>query len=439
MSARITMPTEEQLPPGPLRELISGLHRLHVDAGAPSSRQVSAAIEKDDDARGKPSHETVSAILRRPGQVPRWENVQSIVRTLASWSHRRPDVDAEVSRFHPLWQAADLAAGAPEGQAGMSWQVDPADYSRPLPKAMAAQAEPHSFVALLEQMDNEGQDRLLPPLAAALWKPPGSASYCIEVMDEFRSAGRSKPAHAVLVAGALSYQFQELAAQLRALGRPEADQVDETAHRYMPLPYVWEHIWTLAPRTGRLGEPNLARPLFKKMTAHRELSEIVIFVASDTFRKEPSFADRRPLPPGFEVEPLADTFLIAIATTYGEEQLLELTDHMRETGLSAETSQMWRHIAEQRVPLAPVLRALRDSERTWEITAVLRRLMPQILLPGRDGPAKRAARLSAVLDELPKAGLFEETETLLQLLADYCRSQEQVGNAYRTLLTPYRL
>ncbi|MFC8374016.1 hypothetical protein ACFUIT_39765 [Streptomyces sp. NPDC057239] len=430
MPTRITMPTEEQLAPGPLRELISGLHRLYMDAGAPSSRQVSAAIEADSGARGAPSHETVSAILRRPAQVPRWENVQAMVRTLASWSHRRPDIDAEVSRFHQLWQAAELAPAADEAEIGAPWHADPADYIRPLPKAMAALTEPHSFVALLEQMDNEGQDRLLPPLAAALWKPPQSAKYCIEVMDEFHSAGRSKLAHAVMVAGALSDQFQELSAELRALGRHEADQVLETAHRYMPLQRVWEHAGTLAPDPKSTGGTAPARLLFEEMTRHRDPSELVNFLTSEEFQT--ASGDGR--------EQLADALLTAIATTYGEEQLLELTDQMRDTGLAAETSRLWRSIAEERTPLAPVLRALRDNERTWETTAVLRRLIPQLLVSKhRDNAATRTARMSAVLDELPKAGLYEETETLLQLIADYYRSHESLSYEYGALLTPYRL
>ncbi|MFE2011338.1 hypothetical protein [Streptomyces sp. NPDC059491] len=431
MPTRITMPTEEQLPPGPLRELISALYRLYMDAGAPSSRQVSAAIAEDSGARGAPSHETVSAALRRPGQVPRWENVQSIVRTLASWSHRRLDIDAEVSRFHQLWQAAELAPEADEDGIGTPWHVDPADYSRPLPKAMAAQIEPHSLVALLEQMENEGQDRLLPPLAAALWRLPTTAKYCIEVIDEFHSAGRPKLAHTVLAAGALSCRFQELSAELRALGQQEADQVLDTAHRYMPLPYVWEHVGTLAPAdTKNTGDTAPARILFARMTQHRDPSEIVSFLTSTEFHTEP----------GDDRAQLADTFLTAIATTYDEEQLLELTDHMRETGLVAETSCLWRHIAEQRTPLAPVIRALRDDERTWETTAVLRRLLPPLLLrPYYGEAATRAARMSAVLDELPKAGMFEETETLLQLLAGYCRSQQRCDDEYKALLTPYRL
>ncbi|WP_105974946.1 hypothetical protein [Streptomyces geranii] len=429
MPTRITMPSEEQLAPGPLRELISGLHRLYMDAGAPSSRQVSAEIEADSGARGAPSHETVSAILRRPAQVPRWENVQAMVRTLASWSHRRPDVDAEVSRFHQLWQAAELAPAADEGEIGAPWHTDPADYSRPLPKAMAALTEPHSFVALLEQMDNEGQDRLMPPLAAALWTPPQSAKYCIEVMDEFHSAGRSKLANTVIVAGALSDQFQELSAELRALGRREADQVLETAHRYMPLQRVWEHARTLLPDPENTAETNPARLLFKEMTQHREPSELVNFLTSDEIRT----------PIGDDRKQLADTLLTAIAATYGEEQLLELTDHMRDTGLAAETSRLWRHIAEKRTPLAPVLRALRDNERTWETAAVLRRLIPQLALsPYEEDTTTRIARMSAVLDELPKAGLYEETETLLQLIADYCRAKS-IPTEYRALLTLYRL
>ncbi|MFJ8770233.1 hypothetical protein [Streptomyces clavifer] len=429
MSTRITMPSEEQLSPGPLRELISGLHRLYLDAGAPSSRQVSTAIEADSGARGGPSHETVSAILRRPVQVPRWENVQSMVRTLAAWSHRRPDIDAEVSRFHQLWQAAELAPAAGEGDTGAPWHTDPGDYIRPLPKAMAALTEPHSFVALLEQMENEGQDGLLAPLAAALWRQPHSAKYCVEVMDEFHSKGRPKLAHTVMIAGALCDQFQELSAELRALERREADQVLETAHRYMPLQRVWEYARTLASAPKKPDGAALARPLFEDMTRHRDPSEIVNLLASTEVQTATAGQEQ-----------LADTLLSAIATTYDEEQLLELTDHMRDAGLAEETSRLWRGIAEERTPLAPVLRAMRDNERTWEATAVLRRLFCQLLVSRfQDDVARRTARMSAVLDELPKAGLYEETETLLQLIADHYRSAEHPDGLYRNLLAPYRL
>ncbi|WP_030683550.1 hypothetical protein [Streptomyces cellulosae] len=120
--------------------------------------------------------------------------------------------------------------------------------------------------------------------------------------------------------------------------------------------------------------------------------------------------------------------------------MLELTDHMRDAGLAKETSRLWRSIAEERTPLAPVLRALRDNERTWETTAVLRRLIPQLVINSyQDDATTRAARMSAVLDELPKAGLYQETETLLQLIADYYRSLERPDAEYRALLTPYRL
>lgn len=423
------MPSEEQLAPGPLRELISGLHRLYLDAGAPSSRQVSAAIDADSGACGSLSHETVSSILRRPVQVPRWENVQSMVRTLAAWSHRRPDIDAEVSRFHQLWQAAELAPAAGEEGSGGPWVTDPADYSRPLPKAMEALTEPHSFVALLEQMDKEGQDRLLAPLAAALWKPPQSAKYCIEVMDEFNSSGRPKLARTVLVAGALCEQFQEFATELTALGRSESDQVLATAHRYMPLLHVWEYAATLVPVRSGSEDTVPARPLFEDMTRHRGPSEIVSFLTSNEFQ---SAADARR-------EELASTFLTVIAVSYGEDQLLELTDELRDAGLTEEVSRLWRSAAEERIPLSPLLRVLRDNERTWEITAVLRRLLPPRISYSRGTAGTRATRMSALLKEFSRAGLYEETEILLQLIADYCQTAEYPDAEFRNLLTPYKL
>ncbi|AVZ71094.1 hypothetical protein SLUN_01360 [Streptomyces lunaelactis] len=428
MSIRITMPTEEQLAPGPLRDLISGLHRLYLDAGTPASRQISSAIEKDGGARGAPSHETVSAILRRPTQVPRWENIQSMVRTLAAWSHRRPDVDAEVSRFHQLWQTAELAPAA-EADTAPPWLTDPSAYARPLPKAMDAVSEPHRIVALLEQMDNEAQDHLLPPLAAALWRPERSATYCIEVMDEFSGKGRPRLARTVLAAGALSRQFLSLSLELRARGRDEADEVLDIAHRHMPLLQVWEYGVALTTVSQGTVDTSRARPRFEDMTRHRPPSEIVELLKTHELQRPP-----------LGRQELADTLLTAIAATYGEEQLLDLTELMRDAGLAVFVSRLWRSIAEERKPLAPLLLALRETGRSWESTAVLRRLVPELPTPRyRADTTSRATRMQGVLEELPKAGLYEEMEALLQIIAGYVRSLDSPDDGYLALLNAFRL
>lgn len=110
------VPRLDQLPDGPLRNLVVALHELHREAGKPGVRVVSTAIKDRDDLRDTVSHETISAMLRGTG-LPRWIKVECVVRQLADWTVTRRDPDQEVRRFHRLWLEAsdtpDQARTAP--------------------------------------------------------------------------------------------------------------------------------------------------------------------------------------------------------------------------------------------------------------------------------------------------------------------------------------
>jgi hypothetical protein len=108
------MPDEGKLPPGPRRDLVLAVHDLYELAGKPPVRSISERIHERGDLPGTLSHEGVSAVLRGAGGVPRWLNLESLVRVLVE--RRRvgigdTDVEAIVIQIHELWRIAD---GGPE-------------------------------------------------------------------------------------------------------------------------------------------------------------------------------------------------------------------------------------------------------------------------------------------------------------------------------------
>jgi tetratricopeptide (TPR) repeat protein len=130
------MPSEERLPPGPLRDLVRELHDLYRTAGAPSARTISTAIRRDLKMQDTVSHETVSGMLR--GELlPRWPKFESVVRQLTAWAIDPRPGQSDIRRWFRLWSAAsgepsDLAAVAsdpgPLGS-GRSSPVEPVDPS----------------------------------------------------------------------------------------------------------------------------------------------------------------------------------------------------------------------------------------------------------------------------------------------------------------------
>ncbi|WP_219471194.1 hypothetical protein [Nonomuraea rhizosphaerae] len=101
------MPDEQQLPPGPRRDLVAALHDLYELAGKPAARAISAWIRERDDLPGTLSHEGVSAALRGSGTT-RWANLESLVCVLVEKQRvGEAKVGSVVARIHTLWRIAD--------------------------------------------------------------------------------------------------------------------------------------------------------------------------------------------------------------------------------------------------------------------------------------------------------------------------------------------
>lgn len=114
------MPDEQQLPPGPRRDMAAALHDLYALAGKPAARTISTWIRDRDDLPGTLSHEGVSAVLRGSG-TPRWANLESLVRVLVEQQRvGMADIDIVVTRIHTFWRLADggpSSAGEPSSAA----------------------------------------------------------------------------------------------------------------------------------------------------------------------------------------------------------------------------------------------------------------------------------------------------------------------------------
>jgi len=87
-------------------DLVGELQLLYRAAGRPSYRRVSQEIRDNDTMPDKVSHETVGALISG-AFIPRWSKVECIVRQLAVMAVHRPNVEAEVRRFHGLWASGN--------------------------------------------------------------------------------------------------------------------------------------------------------------------------------------------------------------------------------------------------------------------------------------------------------------------------------------------
>jgi hypothetical protein len=104
----LSMPGEDRLPPGPLRELTAAIYALYQSAGKPGTRKISQAIRTRDDLNDTVSHEVVRGILQ--GTRASWFKVESLVIQLATWAVTKPDPKEETKRIQLLWHAAQEAS-----------------------------------------------------------------------------------------------------------------------------------------------------------------------------------------------------------------------------------------------------------------------------------------------------------------------------------------
>ncbi|PSK58397.1 hypothetical protein B0E38_01422 [Streptomyces sp. 111WW2] len=111
---------------GPLKELNTALHELHLDAGLPSL----TTMHRDLDKRISRSslHDAFTSAAR-----PAWDTVDALVEILASRS-RRTTPEQELDRFHNLWMDAarsvlaedpppPASQNAQAAESGMFWVI----------------------------------------------------------------------------------------------------------------------------------------------------------------------------------------------------------------------------------------------------------------------------------------------------------------------------
>ncbi|MGW6310552.1 hypothetical protein [Streptomyces niveus] len=105
----IVMPSELELPPGSHRRLLMALQVLYRQAGFPSTREISKAVERSAFARDAMSHQTVANVLA--GRcVPRWLKVEALVDALLILARRETEMP-EIERFRSLWLALHSTSG----------------------------------------------------------------------------------------------------------------------------------------------------------------------------------------------------------------------------------------------------------------------------------------------------------------------------------------
>lgn len=119
----VSMPDENQLPLGPLRDLTQAIHVLYVFAGTPGTRRISDAIKERDDFPATVSHEAVRSILL--GHHAGWPKIQSVVMQLVTWAVNNPDPAEEIKKFHKLWMALEEHPAKPTTQSSIN-RVDQA-------------------------------------------------------------------------------------------------------------------------------------------------------------------------------------------------------------------------------------------------------------------------------------------------------------------------
>ena len=89
MPPSIRMPSETELPAGPVREFVAILFDLYREAHRPTLRQISSVIRRLD-LPGTASTETIRKMLRGT-TVPRWPTVEVVLLALCEIAETHPD------------------------------------------------------------------------------------------------------------------------------------------------------------------------------------------------------------------------------------------------------------------------------------------------------------------------------------------------------------
>jgi hypothetical protein len=110
----VHLPSPDDLPEGPRRDLLESVHRLYQAAGMPGVRRISDEIRRRDEFSDTVSAETVSNILNGTS-IPRWSKLQPVAQVLADGATGSFDRDRAIERVHHLWLATQDIAPPPAG------------------------------------------------------------------------------------------------------------------------------------------------------------------------------------------------------------------------------------------------------------------------------------------------------------------------------------
>lgn len=159
-------------------DLVGELQLLYRAAGRPSYRRISQEIRDNEAMPDTVSHETVGALLGGTF-IPRWSKVECVVRQLAAMAVHRPNVEAEVRRFHAFWATVDddsrvgHAVPATEARPVLTAPINP--QPRPAIIDPTGPAEPQIGTVPPRGRNFTGRDDLLSIIRARLsgrpWQP----------------------------------------------------------------------------------------------------------------------------------------------------------------------------------------------------------------------------------------------------------------------------
>ncbi|MFF0780699.1 hypothetical protein [Streptomyces sp. NPDC003720] len=112
------MPSEDIVPPGPARDVLSELHKLYLLAGTPGLREISTGIADREDFSSTLNRNLISRILTGKTAANALQ-LDSLVRFFAERAVNRLNPDEESDRLLALWMDAN---GAPQRKSDLSGQ-----------------------------------------------------------------------------------------------------------------------------------------------------------------------------------------------------------------------------------------------------------------------------------------------------------------------------
>jgi hypothetical protein len=134
MPRTLRMPSEAELPKGPVRDFVNELFLLYRMARRPTLREISSAISQRDDLPGTASTETIRRMLRGSTVPAHWPTVDAVLIVLCEMAGTDPDqefrsADGSSSWREDVLQAWHEALDNPDGRyvqpAPDPWSEDP--------------------------------------------------------------------------------------------------------------------------------------------------------------------------------------------------------------------------------------------------------------------------------------------------------------------------